>query len=162
MCSCFSKALKSTGLLTSDPRLRDCMRQIHQAIQESVGTAMMDQELFRKWVENWLSNAKHKRVCVCMFSWYAAVASLIVYDLQLLCYMHTLKPLTGEWYLNVPGSLEIQAVSSSCTHTHISSHLQIYDLTFCSPAEVNTTRHLFCLYVRVHAFCLSVCEAKLC
>ncbi|XP_016397783.1 glutaminase kidney isoform, mitochondrial-like isoform X2 [Sinocyclocheilus rhinocerous] len=44
----FLAALKSTGLLTSDPRLRECMRQIHQAIQESVGTAMMDQELFRK------------------------------------------------------------------------------------------------------------------
>ncbi|TRY94179.1 hypothetical protein DNTS_030539 [Danionella cerebrum] len=46
----FLTALKSTGLQTSDPRLRDCMRQIHQALQESVGTAMMDQELFRKCV----------------------------------------------------------------------------------------------------------------
>ena len=144
MCSCFSKALKSTGLLTSDPRLRDCMRQIHQAIQESVGTAMMDQELFRKWVENWLSNAKHKRVCVCMFSWYAAVASLIVYDLQLLGYMHTLKPLTGEWYLNVPGSLEIQAVSSSCTHAHISSLTNSWpDFLFSSRGKYNSPPVLF-------------------
>uniref|UniRef100_A0A8C1N9F7 glutaminase n=1 Tax=Cyprinus carpio TaxID=7962 RepID=A0A8C1N9F7_CYPCA len=43
-------ALRGTGLLTSDPRLKDCMQQIHQAVQESVGTAMMDQELFRKCV----------------------------------------------------------------------------------------------------------------
>ncbi|XP_056586005.1 glutaminase liver isoform, mitochondrial [Triplophysa dalaica] len=46
----FLAALRSTGLLTSDPRLRDCMRQIHQAVQDSVGNAMMDQELFRKCV----------------------------------------------------------------------------------------------------------------
>lgn len=46
----FLTALKSTGLQTSDPRLRDCMRQIHHAVQDSVGTAMMDQELFRKCV----------------------------------------------------------------------------------------------------------------
>uniref|UniRef100_A0A8C1N7P6 glutaminase n=1 Tax=Cyprinus carpio TaxID=7962 RepID=A0A8C1N7P6_CYPCA len=48
------EALRGTGLLTSDPRLKDCMQQIHQAVQESVGTAMMDQELFRKCVGTFL------------------------------------------------------------------------------------------------------------
>lgn len=48
LCGCVSQELESTGLLTSDPRLRDCMQQLHHAVQESVGTAMMDQELFRK------------------------------------------------------------------------------------------------------------------
>ncbi|XP_030632046.1 glutaminase 2b [Chanos chanos] len=46
--SYFISALKSTGLLTSDPRLRDCMRKLRQAVQESVGEVMMDRELFRK------------------------------------------------------------------------------------------------------------------
>ncbi|TSN76577.1 Glutaminase kidney isoform, mitochondrial [Bagarius yarrelli] len=44
----FISELESTGLLTSDPRLRDCMHQLHHAVHESAGTAMMDQELFRK------------------------------------------------------------------------------------------------------------------
>lgn len=44
------QAVKSTGLLTSDPRLRDCMEKIRKAVQESAGEVMMDRELFRKWV----------------------------------------------------------------------------------------------------------------
>ncbi|XP_056098441.1 glutaminase 2b isoform X2 [Rhinichthys klamathensis goyatoka] len=44
----FIGAVKSTGLLTSDPRLRDCMEKIREAIRESAGEAMMDRELFRK------------------------------------------------------------------------------------------------------------------
>lgn len=43
-----SQAVKSTGLLTSDPRLRDCMDKIRHAVRESAGEAMMDRELFRK------------------------------------------------------------------------------------------------------------------
>uniref|UniRef100_A0A8C7WJP1 glutaminase n=1 Tax=Oncorhynchus mykiss TaxID=8022 RepID=A0A8C7WJP1_ONCMY len=46
----FVSALKSTGLWTSDPRLRDCMRHLRQAMRESAGTVMMDQKLFRKCV----------------------------------------------------------------------------------------------------------------
>ncbi|XP_007229642.3 glutaminase 2b isoform X1 [Astyanax mexicanus] len=46
----FIAAIKSTGLLTSDPRLRDCMENLRQAVQESAGEAMMDRELFRKCV----------------------------------------------------------------------------------------------------------------
>ncbi|KAK1800951.1 hypothetical protein P4O66_004711 [Electrophorus voltai] len=42
------QALQSTGLVASDPRLQDCMQQLDQAVQESAGTAVMDQELFRK------------------------------------------------------------------------------------------------------------------
>ncbi|XP_055074124.2 glutaminase 2b [Misgurnus anguillicaudatus] len=45
----FIAAVKSTGLLTSDPRLRDCMDKIRQAVRESAD-AMMDRELFRKCV----------------------------------------------------------------------------------------------------------------
>uniref|UniRef100_A0A673WK92 glutaminase n=1 Tax=Salmo trutta TaxID=8032 RepID=A0A673WK92_SALTR len=46
----FLSALRSTGLLTSDPRLSDCMRQLRQSMQDSAGTVMMDQTLFRKCV----------------------------------------------------------------------------------------------------------------
>ncbi|XP_029575824.1 glutaminase kidney isoform, mitochondrial [Salmo trutta] len=46
----FISALRSTGLLTSDPRLSDCMRQLRQSMQDSAGTVMMDQTLFRKCV----------------------------------------------------------------------------------------------------------------
>ncbi len=44
------QVVKSTGLLTSDPRLRECMEKIRKAVQESSGEVMMDRELFRKWV----------------------------------------------------------------------------------------------------------------
>lgn len=46
----FISALRSTGLLTSDPRLSDCMRQLRQSMQDSAGTVMMDPKLFRKCV----------------------------------------------------------------------------------------------------------------
>ncbi|XP_043078543.1 glutaminase 2b isoform X2 [Puntigrus tetrazona] len=46
----FIAAVKSTGLLTSDPRLRDCMEKIRQAVRESAGEVTMDRELFRKCV----------------------------------------------------------------------------------------------------------------
>ncbi|KAI2650601.1 Glutaminase kidney isoform, mitochondrial [Labeo rohita] len=46
----FIAAVKSTGLLTSDPRLRDCMEKIREAVRESAGEVMMDRELFRKCV----------------------------------------------------------------------------------------------------------------
>uniref|UniRef100_A0AAZ3S2F6 glutaminase n=1 Tax=Oncorhynchus tshawytscha TaxID=74940 RepID=A0AAZ3S2F6_ONCTS len=46
----FITALRSTGLLTSDPRLSDCMRQLRQSMQDSAGTVMMDPKLFRKCV----------------------------------------------------------------------------------------------------------------
>ncbi|XP_073699956.1 glutaminase 2b isoform X4 [Garra rufa] len=46
----FIAAVKSTGLLTSDPRLRECMENIRKAVRESAGEVMMDRELFRKCV----------------------------------------------------------------------------------------------------------------
>ncbi|XP_066564383.1 glutaminase kidney isoform, mitochondrial isoform X2 [Amia ocellicauda] len=46
----FIAALKSTGLLTSDPRLRDCMDLLQRSVQETVGGFMLDRELFRKCV----------------------------------------------------------------------------------------------------------------
>uniref|UniRef100_A0A4W5M394 glutaminase n=1 Tax=Hucho hucho TaxID=62062 RepID=A0A4W5M394_9TELE len=46
----FVSALRSTGLWTSDPRLRDCMRHLRQSMRESAGTVMVDQKLFRKCV----------------------------------------------------------------------------------------------------------------
>ncbi|GAA6105859.1 glutaminase 2b, partial [Tachysurus ichikawai] len=45
--SLFISAIKSTGLLTSDPRLRDCMDKLRQAVRESNGDVMMDRNLFR-------------------------------------------------------------------------------------------------------------------
>ncbi|KAJ8358962.1 hypothetical protein SKAU_G00154870 [Synaphobranchus kaupii] len=46
----FISALRSTGLMTSDPRLQDCMRRLRHATQESISEAMMDRELFQKCV----------------------------------------------------------------------------------------------------------------
>ncbi|XP_061112881.1 glutaminase kidney isoform, mitochondrial-like isoform X2 [Conger conger] len=48
----FISALKSTGLLTSDPRLRSCMGLLRRAAQDSSGAAMMDRPLFRKCVSS--------------------------------------------------------------------------------------------------------------
>ncbi|KAM6977606.1 glutaminase kidney isoform, mitochondrial [Aplochiton taeniatus] len=48
----FITALKKTGLLMSDPRLRDCVRQMRQSARDPIGTLMMDQKLFRKCVSN--------------------------------------------------------------------------------------------------------------
>lgn len=47
---CILQALKSTGLLTSDPRLRDCMEKIRRAVRDSTGEVMMDRDLFQKRV----------------------------------------------------------------------------------------------------------------
>uniref|UniRef100_A0A8D3CEQ0 glutaminase n=1 Tax=Scophthalmus maximus TaxID=52904 RepID=A0A8D3CEQ0_SCOMX len=41
-----------TGLLTSDPRLRDCVQQMRQHSRDSVGPVMMDKKLFRRCVAN--------------------------------------------------------------------------------------------------------------
>ncbi|XP_068609401.1 glutaminase kidney isoform, mitochondrial isoform X2 [Brachionichthys hirsutus] len=48
----FYSALRKTGLLTSDPRLRDCVSQIRQATHESTGPVVMDKVLFKKCVGN--------------------------------------------------------------------------------------------------------------
>ncbi|XP_076022840.1 glutaminase kidney isoform, mitochondrial-like [Genypterus blacodes] len=48
----FTYALKKTGLLTSDPRLRDCVRQMRQSSRDASGPVMMDKTLFRKCVGN--------------------------------------------------------------------------------------------------------------
>ncbi|XP_041860039.1 glutaminase kidney isoform, mitochondrial-like [Melanotaenia boesemani] len=48
----FISALKKTGLLTSDPRLRDCVRQMRQSTHDAVGPVMMDKKLFRRCVGN--------------------------------------------------------------------------------------------------------------
>lgn len=48
----FISALRKTGLLTSDPRLRDCVRQMRQSSRDSVGPVMMDQKLFRRCLGN--------------------------------------------------------------------------------------------------------------
>ncbi|XP_051979894.1 glutaminase kidney isoform, mitochondrial-like isoform X1 [Xyrauchen texanus] len=44
----FISALRSTGLLTSDPRLHECMEKIRQAVRESDSEVMMDRKLFQK------------------------------------------------------------------------------------------------------------------
>lgn len=48
--SCFTSALKRTGLDPSDPRLKDCMEKLGQAVNESDGEVMMDRELFHRCV----------------------------------------------------------------------------------------------------------------
>ncbi|XP_054902078.1 glutaminase kidney isoform, mitochondrial-like isoform X2 [Poeciliopsis prolifica] len=48
----FFSALRRTGLLTSDPRLRDCIRQMRQSTLDSMGPVMMDKKLFRRCVGN--------------------------------------------------------------------------------------------------------------
>ncbi|XP_072237853.1 glutaminase 2b [Leuresthes tenuis] len=48
--SYFTAALKKTGLQPSDPRLRECMEKLRQAVGESVGEVMMDRDLFHKCV----------------------------------------------------------------------------------------------------------------
>uniref|UniRef100_A0A3Q3B5D8 glutaminase n=1 Tax=Kryptolebias marmoratus TaxID=37003 RepID=A0A3Q3B5D8_KRYMA len=44
------QALKKTGLHPSDPRLRECMEKLRQAVRESAGEVMMDRDLFHRWV----------------------------------------------------------------------------------------------------------------
>ncbi|KAL1270004.1 hypothetical protein QQF64_032293 [Cirrhinus molitorella] len=81
----FLAALKSTGLLTSDPRLRDCMRQMHQALQESVGTAMMDQELFRKCVGSnivLLTQAFQRKFIIPDFEAFTSLINHLYYNAQ--------------------------------------------------------------------------------
>ncbi|KAJ8259350.1 hypothetical protein COCON_G00183620 [Conger conger] len=46
----FMSALRSTGLLTSDPRLQECMGKLRQATKESITEVLMDRELFQKCV----------------------------------------------------------------------------------------------------------------
>ncbi|XP_073325923.1 glutaminase kidney isoform, mitochondrial [Pagrus major] len=48
----FISALRKTGLLTSDPRLRDCVRQMRKSTRDSTGPVMMDKTLFRRCVGN--------------------------------------------------------------------------------------------------------------
>uniref|UniRef100_A0A8B9L1C7 glutaminase n=1 Tax=Astyanax mexicanus TaxID=7994 RepID=A0A8B9L1C7_ASTMX len=80
-------ALKSTGLLTSDPRLKDCMHQLHQAVFESADSAMMDQELFRKCVGSnimLLTQAFQKRFIIPDFSTFASNINQLYYNAQAL------------------------------------------------------------------------------
>ncbi|XP_034441036.1 glutaminase 2b [Hippoglossus hippoglossus] len=46
--SYFTSALRKTGLHPSDPRLKDCMEKLRQAVNDSAGEAMMDRKLFHR------------------------------------------------------------------------------------------------------------------
>ncbi|XP_006796580.1 glutaminase kidney isoform, mitochondrial-like [Neolamprologus brichardi] len=48
----FISALRKTGLLTSDPRLRNCVHQMRKSTRDSTGIVMMDKKLFRRYVGN--------------------------------------------------------------------------------------------------------------
>ncbi|XP_053564115.1 glutaminase liver isoform, mitochondrial [Bombina bombina] len=48
----FINSLKASGLLTSDPRLKDCMDMLEPLMQEPMLGAMLDRELFRKCVQS--------------------------------------------------------------------------------------------------------------
>ncbi|KAG1973685.1 glutaminase liver isoform, mitochondrial [Pimephales promelas] len=81
----FLTALRSTGLMTSDPRLRDCMRQIHQAVQDSVGMTMMDQELFRKCVGSnivLLTQAFQRKFIIPDFEAFTSLINHLYYNVQ--------------------------------------------------------------------------------
>ncbi|XP_038164899.1 glutaminase kidney isoform, mitochondrial-like isoform X1 [Cyprinodon tularosa] len=63
----FISALRRTGLLTSDPRLRDCVHQMRQLTRDSMGPVMMDKKLFRRCVGNnimLLTNAFRKNFII--------------------------------------------------------------------------------------------------
>nr|XP_033791922.1 glutaminase liver isoform, mitochondrial isoform X2 [Geotrypetes seraphini] len=48
----FTNALKATGLLITDPRLRDCMDLLQKSVQESTFGVQLDRHLFRKCVSS--------------------------------------------------------------------------------------------------------------
>ncbi|CAH2224375.1 glutaminase liver isoform, mitochondrial isoform X1 [Pelobates cultripes] len=48
----FINTLKANGLLTSDPRLKDCMGILRHIVQESIIGATMDREVFHKCVQS--------------------------------------------------------------------------------------------------------------
>uniref|UniRef100_A0AAY4CI59 glutaminase n=1 Tax=Denticeps clupeoides TaxID=299321 RepID=A0AAY4CI59_9TELE len=81
-----NNALRSTGLMTTDPRLRDCMKQLHQSVHESIGTVMMDQELFRKCVGSnivLLTQAFRKKFIIPDFETFASSINQLYYNAQL-------------------------------------------------------------------------------
>ncbi|KAK3539972.1 hypothetical protein QTP70_019625 [Hemibagrus guttatus] len=81
----FISELESTGLLTSDPRLRDCMQQLHHAMHESAGTAMMDQELFRKCAGSnivLLTQAFQRKFIIPDFMTFASNINQLYYNAQ--------------------------------------------------------------------------------
>ncbi|XP_047656116.1 glutaminase kidney isoform, mitochondrial isoform X2 [Tachysurus fulvidraco] len=81
----FISELESTGLLTSDPRLKDCMQQLHHAVQESSGTAMMDQELFRKCASSHIvlfTQAFQKKFIIPDFLTFASNINQLYYNAQ--------------------------------------------------------------------------------
>uniref|UniRef100_A0A8D0CE55 glutaminase n=1 Tax=Scleropages formosus TaxID=113540 RepID=A0A8D0CE55_SCLFO len=78
-------AVKSTGLLTSDPRLRDCMRELRSAVRESNGDVMMDSELFRKCVGSnivLLTQAFRKKFIIPDFETFVANINQIYHKVQ--------------------------------------------------------------------------------
>ncbi|KAL2102004.1 hypothetical protein ACEWY4_003765 [Coilia grayii] len=81
----FITALRSTGLMPSDPRLRDCMRQLQQSIHESIGTVMIDQELFRKCVGSnimLLTQAFRRKFIIPDFETFVSHINQIYYSAQ--------------------------------------------------------------------------------
>uniref|UniRef100_A0A8C9TMN7 glutaminase n=2 Tax=Scleropages formosus TaxID=113540 RepID=A0A8C9TMN7_SCLFO len=81
----FISAVKSTGLLTSDPRLRDCMRELRSAVRESNGDVMMDSELFRKCVGSnivLLTQAFRKKFIIPDFETFVANINQIYHKVQ--------------------------------------------------------------------------------
>ncbi|TSM44117.1 Glutaminase kidney isoform, mitochondrial [Bagarius yarrelli] len=76
----FFSAIKRTGLLTSDPRLRDCMDKLRQAVRESRGDVMMDHELFRRCVGGnivLLSQAFRKKFIIPEFDSFVTIMNQI-------------------------------------------------------------------------------------
>ncbi|KAJ8371955.1 hypothetical protein AAFF_G00298280 [Aldrovandia affinis] len=81
----FISALKSTGLLTSDPRLRDCITKLRQCVDDSVGGVMMDRQIFRKCVGNnliLLTQAFRKKFIIPDFEAFVSNINQIYYSAQ--------------------------------------------------------------------------------
>ncbi|KAF5901489.1 glutaminase kidney isoform, mitochondrial-like, partial [Clarias magur] len=81
----FISELENTGLLTSDPRLRDCMQQLHHAVHESTGTAMMDQALFKKCAGSnivLLTQAFQRKFIIPDFQTFASNINQLYYNVQ--------------------------------------------------------------------------------
>ncbi|XP_047463791.1 glutaminase liver isoform, mitochondrial-like [Mugil cephalus] len=81
----FISALRKTGLLTSDPRLRDCVHHMRQSTRDSVGPVMMDKKLFRRCVGNnimLLTKAFRKKFIIPDFEKFAHQIDRIFDDAQ--------------------------------------------------------------------------------
>ncbi|XP_041945881.1 glutaminase 2b isoform X1 [Alosa sapidissima] len=81
----FISALKSTGLLITDPRLKDCMEKLRMTVRDSITEVMMDRELFGKCVGGnimLLSQAFQKKFIIPEFEAFVGSIDKIFHKVQ--------------------------------------------------------------------------------